>query len=113
MVARTRRYLGAFIVMMSVAVFAIMIYGMVNVSGFFAFLIFLWLAVVCVGVVMINSGFSKKDPETAVSEPPRHEEPAPEPAPGTRQGNGSGYCPSCGAPLNAADSFCGVCGRRL
>ena len=112
MIAKTKKRLGVFMVVMSVAVFALMIYGMVNVSGLFALMMFAWLAVVSVGVVLINSGY-RNDPVQTVPDPEPVSRKAQEPDPFARQGNGSGYCPSCGAPLNASDSFCGVCGRRL
>lgn len=43
---------------------------------------------------------------------PEPEEGMPD-GPVERQGFGCGYCPNCGAPLSAGDSFCGVCGRRV
>lgn len=111
--AMSRRFaLGVFMVVMSVAIFVIMIYGMVTVSGMFAFLMFLWLALVSTGVVLINNGFPSNKVGSAQDSKPT-EMPGNESGHIASYGNGNGYCPGCGSPLNPTDSYCGVCGRKL
>lgn len=89
--------------------FVIIYYGPIGTG-----LVFVFTAVVAIGAVLFGRGNVQSRP--GFVPPPESdvdtglkEDIKPEPDPGT----GYGYCPNCGAPLSAGDTFCGVCGRRL
>lgn len=103
---RWHRPVGAVFVVVGVAMFVLMVYGIVNWSAMWALSIFVFLGCVATGLTLMMAPRTVKPdivPEIPVQNPPREE----------RGGTGFGYCPECGSPLNDGDRHCGVCGRRL
>lgn len=76
-------------------------------------LVFVGMGLVAFGSVLaFNIGATAPKADDGSRAEPEPGEGMPD-GPVERQGFGGGYCPNCGAPLNGADRYCGVCGRRV